>query len=449
MTTARVGQGARRRLPSGPAGGPGRSRRMPALVVGALLALAAPASAWEQRSELGLEAFGFTRGAGAQGQDAAAAAVTWRSEFWTRWNEGRDVVTVVPLVRLDSSDRERRAVDVRQAEWVHARGDGLEVRSGVRQVFWGVTEGAHLVDIVNQTDQVAALDGEQKLGQPMVSIGGERGAHQAELFLLLGARERPYPGPDGRLRLPLAVDNDRARFESRRGRERADGALRYQFNDDGLRVALSAFSGTAREPVLAAVVDPARLVYAGPVPVGLQPGYRPVLAPTYPLIDQLGLEAQYTHGDTLWKLEAIERHGQGPRFRAVDAGLERSQVGVFGSRVDAGWLLEVLQDSRGEQATTPFEDDVLAGVRLAFNDVAGSELLAYAIVDRDTRERLWTLEASRRQGDCCKWALEARVFDHLPPVQDAWAALTAPDLAHKLRPLAQDDYVRLGWTRFF
>lgn len=439
MTRARAGQRA---------GGDSRRRRG-AVLAALLLLAAAPALAWEQRSELGLEAFGFSAGVGAQGQDAATAALTWRSEFWTRWNDGRDVVTVVPHVRLDNADRERRGVDLRQAEWVHARGDGLEVRSGIRQVFWGVTEGAHLVDIVNQTDQVAALDGEQKLGQGMVSLAGERGAHQAEAFLLLGARERTYPGPDGRLRLPLAVDQDLARFESRRGRERIDGALRYQFNDAGLRLALSAFSGTAREPVLRAVVDPARLVYAGPLPVGLQPGYRPVLAPHYPLIDQLGVEAQYTQGDTLWKLEAIERHGQGPRFRAVDAGLERTQVGLFGSRVDAGWLLEVLQDSRGEQATTPFEDDVLVGARLAFNDVAGSELLAYAVVDRDTRERLWTLEASRRQGDCCRWALEARVFERTPPAQDAWAALAAPDLAHKLRPLAQDDYVRLGWTRFF
>lgn len=423
--------------------------RVRAVAVALLLAgVAAPAAAWERRGELGVEAFGFAR-SGAQGQDAASAALSLRGEWWTSWNDGRDVVTVAPLLRLDSADRARRGADLRQLEWTHARRDGIELRSGIRQVFWGVTEGEHLVDIINQTDQVAALDGEQKLGQPMVSVGLERGAQQLEAFVLLGARERSYPGRDGRLRLPLVVDGDHATFESGRGRERVDGALRYQFNAGRLRLALSGFSGTAREPELRPVVDPARLVYAGPVPVGLQPGYQPVLAPYYPVIDQLGIEAQFTAGDGLWKLEAIERHGQGEVFRAFDAGVELTQVGIAGSRLDVGWLAEYLYDSRDDAATTPFADDVLVGARLAFNDIAGSELLASVIVDRDTHEALWSLEGSRRLGDCCKLALEARAFADTPPPQDAWAFLVAPDAAHRLRALAQDDYLRLAWTRYF
>lgn len=423
--------------------------RVRAVAVALFLAgVVAPAAAWERRGEIGVEAFGFVR-SGAQGQDAASAALSWRGEWWTSWNEGRDVVTVAPFVRFDSADRERRGADLRQLEWTHARRDGIELRSGIRQVFWGVTEGEHLVDIINQTDQVAALDGEQKLGQPMVSVGLERGAQQLEAFVLLGARERTYPGRDGRLRLPLVVDGDLAGFESGRGRERVDGALRYQFNAGRLRLALSGFSGTAREPELRPVVDPARLAYAGPVPVGLQPGYQPVLAPFYPVIDQIGLEAQFTAGDGLWKLEAIERHGQGEVFRAFDAGVELTQVGIAGSRLDVGWLAEYLYDSRDDAATTPFADDVLVGARLAFNDVAGSELLASVIVDRDTHEALWSLEGSRRLGECCKLALEARAFADTPPPQDTWEFLVAPDAAHRLRALAQDDYLRLAWTRYF
>jgi hypothetical protein len=418
-----------------------------AWVLAAGLAWALPAHAWQQRNELGLEAFAFAA-AGAQGQARDDAAVSWRSEFWREWNDGRDVLTVVPWLRADAEDRERHRVDLRQLEWLHA-GKGFEVRSGIRQVFWGVTEGVHLVDILNQTDQVAALDGEQKLGQPMLSLATERDAHQLEAFLLVGARERPYPGRDGRLRLPLVVDNDLASFESRRGRERVDGALRYQFNAGGLRLALSGFSGTAREPELRPVIDATRLVYAGPLPVGLQPGYVPALAPHYPLIDQLGLEAQFTAGDWLWKLEAVDRHGQGDAFQAVDAGVEVAQVGFAGTRVDVGWLVEYLHDSRDHLATTPFEDDVLLGTRLAFNDVAGSELLLSVIVDRDNREQLWSLEASRRLGECCKLALESRIFTRTPPPQDAFAFLLAPDATHRLRPLAADDYLRLAWTRFF
>lgn len=416
-------------------------------LLAAALVFAPGLQAWEQRNELGLEAFAFAE-AGAQGQARHDAALSWRGEFWQTWNEGRDVVTVAPYLRADSEDRARHRIDLRQLEWLHA-GERLEIRSGIRQVFWGVTEGVHLVDILNQTDQAAALDGEQKLGQPMLGLATERGAHQLEAFLLVGARERPYPGREGRLRLPLVVENDLATFESRRGRERLDGALRYQFNTGGLRLALSGFSGTAREPELRPVIDPMRLVYAGPVPVGLQPGYVPVLAPHYPLIDQLGLEAQLTAGDWLWKLEAIDRHGQSVRFQAVDGGVEVTQVGFNGSRVDVGWLAEYLHDSRGRLATTPFEHDLLLGTRLAFNDAAGSELLFSVIVDRESHEQLWSVEGSRRLGECCKLALETRVFTNTPPPQDAFAFLLAPDATHRLRPLAADDYLRFAWTRYF
>jgi hypothetical protein len=283
----------------------------------------------------------------------------------------------------------------------------------------------------------------------MLGLATEHGAHQLEGFVLFGARPRPYPGRDGRLRLPLTVDDERASFESRRGRARVDGALRYQFNRGGLRLALSGFSGTAREPQLRPVIDPAQLVYAGPVPVGLQSGYRPVLAPHYAVIDQLGLELQLTTGDWLWKLEAIERHGQGQRFHAADAGFEVTQVGVAGTRLDVGWLAEYLHDSRGAAATTPFEHDLLLGARLACNDAAGSELLASVIVDEESGEQLWSLEGSRRLGEHDRLALEVRVFAHTPPPQEAFAFLATPDTTHRLRPLADDDYLRLAWTRFF
>ena len=50
-------------------------------------------------------------------------------------------------------------------------GDGeWELRVGIDQVFWGVTESQHLVDIINQIDLVEHPNGETKLGQPMVNI---------------------------------------------------------------------------------------------------------------------------------------------------------------------------------------------------------------------------------------------------------------------------------------
>ena len=59
--------------------------------------------------------------------------------------------------------------DIRELNYL-LFGETWEVRLGVDKVFWGTTEFVHLVDIVNQTDLVEDVDGEDKLGQPTVNL---------------------------------------------------------------------------------------------------------------------------------------------------------------------------------------------------------------------------------------------------------------------------------------
>ncbi|MFZ5723481.1 MAG: hypothetical protein ACOY33_07450 [Pseudomonadota bacterium] len=426
------------------------ARLLPALLPGiALLLPAAPAAAGF-RGELGAEGWQFFA-EGTRGQDDTVTSVRLRPEAWHE--RGDDRYALILFARHDSADPERSHADIREASWLRhgsfGADAGWDLRAGIRQVFWGVTEGMHLVDIVNQTDSVESLDGEQKLGQPMLNLSLENGAHTLDVYALFGARERTFAGRDGRLRLPLPVDGDAAEFESSNGRDRVDGALRYQYGDHGLQLGLSLFGGSGREPELRPVVDPAQLVFSGPVPVAFLPGYTPHFVPFYPVILQAGLDAQYTAGDWLWKLETIERLGQQDAYYAADAGFEYTQVGVFGSRIDVGWLAEYLYDERGAAATQPFEHDILVGARIAFNDPASSELLASLIADENSGERLWSLEGSRRFGDALKLSLEARAFAGMPAPQDPFAFLFAPDTTHKLRPLADDDFLRLELTWFF
>jgi hypothetical protein len=406
-----------------------------------------PLAAVEQRHELGLELWGFAE-PGAQDQAREDLSLSLRSEFWHELDNGRDSFVLTPFLRYDARDDERSHVDLREASWNHL-GDGFELRSGIRQVFWGVTEGAHLVDIINQTDQVESLDGEQKLGQPMINLALEQGAQMFDLFVLLGARERTFPGEHGRLRLPLVVDEDLASYESSRENRRIDLAARWQLNLPALRLGLSGFSGTAREPELRPVVDASRFTFSNGQ-LDFAPGYQPVLAPHYPLINQLGVDLQVTQGDLLWKLEAIQRNGGLENYHAADAGLEYTQVGAFGSPVDIGWLVEYLHDSRGRRATSPFEHDLLVGWRFAFNDAAGSTLLTSLIVDRETGERLFSIEAQHRLSDELLLELELRAFAHgggRP--QNALEFLREADSEHKLRPLLQDDFLRAELSWFF
>ena len=161
-----------------------------------------------------------------------------------------------------------------------------------------------------------------------------------------------------------------------------------------------------------------------------------MLIPVYDTIDQTGRDVQATLGDWLWKFEAISRSGQGKRYAAAVAGFEYTLYGILDSSADLGLLTEYLYDERGSRATTPFEDDLFVGARLAMNDVASSELLAGVITDLSNGSRVFSVVASRRFGQHWKLNLEARLFSDI----------SAEDL---LAPQRDDDYAQLELVYYF
>lgn len=415
-----------------------RTCLFPVLILSALPVMAQPAL----KAEAGLEGTVWFS-PGAQGQGQAGASLRLLGE--ARWDRRtrQDSFTLKPFARLDSQDAERSHVDLREALWRRADGE-WQYQAGVGQVFWGVTEGAHLVDIVNQTDTLENPEGDARLGQAMLGLSWERDARLLDVFVLPGFRERAFAGRDGRLRLPWRVNTDAASYESGAGSRHVDLAARYQYSADGLRLGISAFRGTSREPVLQPVVDVTKVG-----PGAFAPGYAPELHPYYPQITQWGADLQLTRGDWLWKLEAVDRRGfRADRIRVVDAGLEYTQVGVFGSRLDLGWLVEGLYDSRQEQATHPFEHDVLLGWRLALNDEASSEVLLAVLRDTGHAETYLRLKGGTRLNDRMKLAVEARVLATREP-QTPFAVLASPDLDYKLRSFGDDSHFRAELTWFY
>ena len=145
--------------------------------------------------------------------------------FWS-WNGGNDSLTFKPYYRADNRDSERSHGDIRELSYVHA-GDDWELRTGVRREFWGVTEFQHVVDVINQTDSVEDVDGEDKLGQLMVNLSLVKDWGIVDLFLLPGFRERTFAGQEGRLRGPLEVDSDNIGYESSKGKQHIDLAIRW------------------------------------------------------------------------------------------------------------------------------------------------------------------------------------------------------------------------------
>jgi hypothetical protein len=367
--------------------------------------------------EVGIEARGFARSAAFPGQDQHALSVSWSPEWFTEWAGGDHRVVVSPFFRLDAGDRDRSTVDLREAYWQWV-GRDFELRTGVAQVFWGVTESQHLVDVINQTDAVGRPDGEAKLGQPMIQGTWVARRFTVDVFLLPLFRERTFPGVSGRLRFPQSVaGGDAIRHE------RLDMAARIFGTIRSLDVGLTGFWGTSREPAIHATSE------------GLEWDYFEMR--------QVGLDAQLTKGLWLLKSEMIVRGGRGSTFFATVSGFEYTFGNIRQTGADIGLLAEYHYDGRDPELlggsefwTTTFRDDVFGGVRLAMNDVQSTELLGGAIVDRKTGETAAFLEASRRFGSRLVANLELRAFQ--------WTDPSGP-----LYALSRDDYLQLGVTYYF
>lgn len=382
--------------------------------------------------DLGVQTRTYTR-QGIQGQDRFQPSVSARFEYHRAWDDDRSSLTFTPFLRLDAGDDERTHADVRELYWTRV-GNDWEVHVGARQIFWGVTEFHHLVDIVNQTDLVENIDGEDKLGQPMVQVSLVRGWGIVDLFAMTGFRERTFPGKDGRLRALVPVATDDARYASGAGRSRLDGAVRWSHHAGPVSFGIHHFSGTSRDPRFVPELVDGDLV----------------LVPEYHVIDQTGLDGQAIFGDWAWKLEALTRSGHGDRYYAYTTGFERTLVGAFGARGDLGVVVEYMYDQRDEAAfDTLFEHDLALGVRWLANDLSDTTALAGVVWDVQTDEYVLSLEASRRLGASWQAVLEARVFAGASAPDPDAGIRAALDLDVKSRALQRDDFVQLELTRYF
>ncbi len=382
--------------------------------------LPAQTMAWELSGNLAVEGRAFFQTPLDPRQYDNDYSVSLEPEFAHEWDEGRQTLVFRPFGRLDARDDERSHWDIRELQWIYA-GDGWETRLGIGKVYWGVTEAMHLVDIINQTDLVENIDGEQKLGQPMAKLSLEKDWGTLDFFLLPYFRERTYPGVEGRPRTQPRIDPDLASYESSREEKHLDFAARWSHYIGEWDMGLSYFRGTGRDPLFSPVLLPTGEV---------------VLAPYYELIDQVSLDLQATLGEWLWKLEVMYRDSDSDRFTAATGGFEYTRVGIFDTDADLGFVGEFMLDERGEEATTPFNNDLFAGLRWTANDAQSLEILFGAIVDWKNGSTLLNLEASRRFGQDWLLTVQAR----------GWVNADPRDLQYGFR---QDDYLQVELARYF
>jgi hypothetical protein len=355
-----------------------------------------------------------------QGQDYrynTSFAIT--PEFFWEWKSGDITLVVTPFVRVDENDDERSHSDLREFDFTYVN-DIWEFHVGVGKVFWGVTEFNHLVDIVNQTDSVESFDGEEKLGQPMLSISRLTDWGIIDGFVLVGFRERSFAGEGGRLRGDIVVDESDARFENDREEKAIDFALRWSHSLDVFDVGVYWFSGTDRAPIL----EPSFINGA----LGLIPFYEE--------IDQIGIDAQATVDSWLLKFEGLHQQSARDEYLASQLGFEYTFYGLARSAIDIGLLLEYGWDERGIDSNAIAQNDIYLGARLMLNDSEDSALLVGASYDSDFYTRSFLIEASRRINDRWTMSIEGLVFQKSNS-NDPAAALN------------DDDRLQLTLERFF
>ncbi len=393
--------------------------RYKSILLAGLLPLLSSAAIADWSGNIAVEARYFTSSPQWQAQGSEGVSVSLQPEYRHQWNDGMNGFTFIPFVRLDSMDDERTHADIRELSYLHVM-DGWEFRAGISKVFWGVTESQHLVDIINQTDLVESIDGEEKLGQPMVRVTRVLDAGSIDVFLMPWFRERTFPGIDGRFRTPLPVDTGSVAYESDDEQRHFDYSLRWNGYLGNVDYALSWFDGTSREPGFIAHPDK---------PLEL-------LAPYYYQLQQAGLELQYTGEAWLWKLEAVHRHTSLEDYWAATGGFEYTFVGINDSALDLGVIGEYLYDSRGTDGLAPFQNDLFVGARLTLNDAQSSELLAGAVVDLDHSSKTFRVEASRRIGQSYKLSVEAQLFADV-------------DVNDPLSAFEEDSFVQVELARYF
>jgi hypothetical protein len=355
--------------------------------------------AQELSGYIGLEARIFPDSALDKRQKGSGMSLVLKPEFYYSWANGAQSALFVPYFRLDQNDSKRTHFDIRELFWLYYS-QTIELRLGIRQIFWGVTESQHLVDVINQTDFVEDIDGEQKLGQPMLNLAYIQNWGTIDLFILPFFRERTFPGEKGRLRFQILIDTDNAQYESSQKQNHIDFAARYSHTLGNFDFGVSHFFGTSREPrFIPDFSDPAEAK----------------LIPFYDLMNQTGLDIQLTTGGWLLKFEGISRESRKERFFAFTGGYEYTFNNIKDTGIDLGIITEYLYDNRDQFMfpPNPFDNHIFIGTRLAFNDVQSTDLLAGVIVSNESGSTFINVEGSRRIGQSFKLNLRIRGFNGL------------------------------------
>ena len=299
------------------------------------------------------------------------------------------------IFRWDEKDSGRRITEARQA-FFRSPFAGFDVFVGNRQEFWGKAESKNVVDVINQSDAAANEGKSGKLGAPSISAERYLDIGDLQLWYISNFREKTFNDSDAHPSSGVPISS--AQYARKDGKDADDFAVRFSSFAGDWDLAGSVFYGTARDPILSVNSNGS------------------ALTPHYALQKSIGFEAQYTGDVTLLKWESL--HGiqssliGAHDFAATVAGIEYTFYGPFERIWDIGLIGEIQHDDRPQAADNQFG---VAGVRIVFNDIADSNILFLASVDRKIDQSFVSLEALRRINDVTSIKLTTQFYNARTP----------------------------------
>ena len=366
--------------------------------------------------DLGLDAMAFFQSGAYEGQNQIYPSIFVKPKFTLDWNGGNSNIIFEGFGRWDMNGESRTHYDVRELYYQYYKGD-WEFNAGVKKVFWGKTEGVHLVDVINQIDFLEGVDGEEKLGQPMLqlSYAGKLGTFTG--FALPYTRAIEFGNEAGRPRTPSVISDDQVSFESSDEAWQPTFAFRWEHFIGDADIGLHYFYGNAREPLV---------VFSPEGAFGLQ----------YPVAHQLGIDYQVIVKSAIFKLESIYRGGDFEDIFAITGGVEYTFGNVNKKGLDIGVLAEYVYDNRRALTFSSLDNDIFLATRVAFNNVKGTEILFGIFQDLSKSTKVMRLEGTQRIGNNFKITATGQAF----------LSVDENELAYLFR---RDSFLELELIRYF
>ena len=295
----------------------------------------------------------------------------YKSELFITISDNSNFISE-PYFRYDHNDKNRTLFDLKVNKFTYFK-DNYEIKFGIDEVFWGITESKNIVDIINSNDSTAG-DLKEKLGQPLLAYTFfSDNIGYMDFYYLPQLIKSSQISQEGRLRFSNPTENYGHIYSGGSGEKVPSWAFKWEKNIGISDFSIQGFRGNSRENSITPILEGTTIKYF----------------PAYERISQLGTYAQLVSGPIIYKLEAIKRNGQKnsknirKNFFSYTFGIEYLYNRLFEKKWDISTFIEYSNDDRNNDSLDILQNDLFIAARLVFNDIEGTELTTSATFDLD------------------------------------------------------------------